>query len=67
MASSLPVRTYLTTQAHRREIKDKETLIALANVTSQTCIHIHIHTLRGSKGEKEFTHISCLKEIQCTD
>lgn len=27
--------TYLSTQAHRREIKSRETLIVLANVTGQ--------------------------------
>lgn len=39
--SWLPVLTYLSTQAHRREIKDKETLIALTNGTS-THTHTHI-------------------------
>lgn len=42
--------TYLSTQAHRREIKNKETLIALANVTSQEVIthtdrYTHTHAL----------------------
>lgn len=35
LSISQPELTYLTTQAHRREIKSEETLIALANVTGQ--------------------------------
>lgn len=35
LSISQPALTYLTTQAHRREIKSREMLIVLANVTGQ--------------------------------
>lgn len=46
LSISQPVLTYLTTQAHRREIKSRETLIALANVTGQEVTdNTHTHAL----------------------
>lgn len=54
LPSLLPLQTYLTTQAHRREIKDKETLIAPANVTRHTCAHTHTHRERGTESLHRF-------------
>lgn len=41
LSISYPALTYLTTQAHRREIKSKEMLIALANVKGQEVTDTH--------------------------
>lgn len=61
LPAPLPGQTYLTTHAHRREIKDKETLIAPASVTRQTRAHTHTQGER----DREFTHISWFKKSEC--
>ncbi|TNN48590.1 hypothetical protein EYF80_041209 [Liparis tanakae] len=50
-----PAVTYLTRRARRREIKSRETLIALANVTGQEVADktYNVHAARGSMFQRQ--------------